>query len=84
VARKDEKDVIEQVDSWPIICPVAGKECGWDIEPIANMRDGIAEESKRKGIQVQYFDVSLYGREKPICYPIDCDECEARKECSES
>jgi hypothetical protein len=63
---------------------VAGKELGWDTGLMADMPDGIEEELKRKGIHVQYRDVSLYRRREPLCYPVDCDECEARKECSKS
>jgi hypothetical protein len=62
----------------------AGKELGWDTGLMADMPDGIEEELKRKGIHVQYRDVSLYRRREPLCYPVDCDECEARKECSKS
>jgi hypothetical protein len=63
---------------------VAGKELGWDTGLLASMPDGIEEELKRKGIHVQYRAVSLYRRREPLCYPVDCDECEARKECSKS
>ncbi len=48
------------------------------------MPDRIEGESKREGNYVQYLDVSLYRKKKPIFYPIDYDECETRKECSES
>jgi hypothetical protein len=63
---------------------VAGKEFGWNTGPIAGMPDGIEEELKRKGIHVQYRDVSLYRRRKPLYNPVGCDEGEARKECPES
>ncbi len=63
---------------------VVDKEFGWDTGLIAAMPDGIEEELKRKGIHVQHRDVSLYRRRGPLCYPVDCDECEARKECSKS
>ncbi len=63
---------------------VVGKELGWDTGLLAAMPDGIEEELKRKGIHVQYRDVSPYRRREPLCYPADCDECEARKECSKS
>ena len=67
-----------------VVEKVAGKELRWDTGLMADMPDGIEEELKRKGIHVQYRDANLCRRRKPLCYPIDCDECEARKECSAS
>ena len=65
-----------------LVQKVAGKELDWDSELIANVREEIEEELKRKGVYVQYPAGSLGWVGKPMCYPVDCDECETRKECS--
>jgi hypothetical protein len=58
---------------------VAGKELGWDTGLMADMPDGIEEELRRKGIHVQYRDVNLCRRRKPLSFSTATD-CPGRTE----
>jgi phosphoenolpyruvate synthase/pyruvate phosphate dikinase len=98
VAREDEKKIIEHLDSWRINQLGSEPKMSESMQKEIDKRflRGIAASpgiviGKAQVFQDilllverQILEEGFYRAREPICYPVDCDECEARKECSES